>query len=150
MSAPTEALGLVPNYDRRPRERFDIRPHGTEARATRHRRRGEKPCPACLRAENAAHAYRRAAAAAVAGSTTNRAACQAADPGLFFPDLGDAAAEAKAIAICAGCPARAACYAGAVERGERWGIWGGSNFETVRPPVDNAGDHRPEGRPSAP
>ena len=46
MSAPTEALGLVPNYDRRPHERFDIRPHGTEARAMRHRRRGEKPCPA--------------------------------------------------------------------------------------------------------
>jgi hypothetical protein len=60
VSAPTEALGLVPNWDRRPGERADIRPHGTEARAMRHRRRGEKPCPACLAAENAAHAYRRA------------------------------------------------------------------------------------------
>jgi hypothetical protein len=67
MSAPTEALGLVPNWDRRPRERFDIRPHGTEARSRRHRRHGEKPCPACLAADNAAHAYRRAAAAAVTG-----------------------------------------------------------------------------------
>ena len=58
MSAPTEARGLVPNDAWRPRERFDIRPHGTEARAQRHRRRGGKPCPACLAAENAAHLYR--------------------------------------------------------------------------------------------
>jgi hypothetical protein len=58
MSAPTEALGLVPNYDRRPGEWFDIRPHGTEARAMRHRRRGEKPCSACLAAEHSAHAWR--------------------------------------------------------------------------------------------
>jgi len=29
MSAATEALGLIPNYDRRPGERYDIRPHGT-------------------------------------------------------------------------------------------------------------------------
>jgi hypothetical protein len=60
VSAPTEAFGRVPNLDRRPGEWSDIRPHGTEARAMRHRRRGEKPCPACLTAENAAHAYRRA------------------------------------------------------------------------------------------
>jgi hypothetical protein len=64
VSAPTEAPGLVPNYDRRPRQRFDIRPHGTEARAQRHRRRGEKPCRACLAAETAANAYRAALRAA--------------------------------------------------------------------------------------
>jgi WhiB family transcriptional regulator, redox-sensing transcriptional regulator len=57
------------------------------------------------------------------------AACRAADPALFFPDPGDTCAEAQAVAICAGCPARAACYAGAVQRGERFGIWGGVNFE---------------------
>lgn len=59
MSAPTEALGLVPNIARRPGEWSDIRPHGTEARAMRHRRHGERPCPDCLTAENAAHTYRR-------------------------------------------------------------------------------------------
>ena len=64
MSVATELPRLVPNDDWRPRERFDIRPHGTEARARRHRRRGEKPCPACLAAENAAHAYRAAQRAA--------------------------------------------------------------------------------------
>ena len=64
MSAPTEVLGLVPNYGRGPRQRFDIRPHGTEAHAQRHRRRGERPCPACLAAETAANAYRVALRAA--------------------------------------------------------------------------------------
>ena len=60
MSAPTEVGGLVPNWDRGPGERHDIRPHGTEARAKRERRQGSKPCPACLQAENAARAYRAA------------------------------------------------------------------------------------------
>jgi len=60
VSAPTEAPGLVPNDDWQPRQRFDIRPHGTEAHAQRHRRRGERPCPACLAAETAANAYRAA------------------------------------------------------------------------------------------
>ena len=64
MSAPTEVAALVPNDDRGPRERFDIRPHGTEARARRHRRYGEKPCTACLAADNAAHAWRAALRAA--------------------------------------------------------------------------------------
>jgi hypothetical protein len=58
VTAPTEAAGRVPNYDCRPREWFDLRPHGTEARARRERRHGQKPCPACLTAENSAHAYR--------------------------------------------------------------------------------------------
>jgi hypothetical protein len=58
MSAPTELAVLVPNDDWGPRQRYDIRPHGTEARAQRERRYGRKPCPACLAAENAAHLYR--------------------------------------------------------------------------------------------
>jgi WhiB family redox-sensing transcriptional regulator len=61
------------------------------------------------------------------------AACTAADPALFFPETGDAAAEARAVAICAACPVRAACYEMAEQNGERSGIWGGINFET-RPP----------------
>lgn len=59
MSAPTEAVGLVPNWNRRPGERSDVRPHGTEACARRERRHGRKPCPACLAAEGRAHTYRR-------------------------------------------------------------------------------------------
>ena len=60
MSVATELPGLVPNDDWQPRQRFDIRPHGTEARARRHWRKGEKPCEACRVAENRAHAWRAA------------------------------------------------------------------------------------------
>jgi hypothetical protein len=60
VSAPTEAIGLIPNWDRRPGERYDVRPHGTEACAPRERRHGARPCLPCLTAENRAHAYRAA------------------------------------------------------------------------------------------
>jgi len=60
------------------------------------------------------------------------AACAGADPALFFPGPGDAETEARAVAFCAGCPVRAACYERAVQYGERWGIWGGVNFATSR------------------
>lgn len=60
MTSQAETAGRVPNLDRRPGEWFDIRPHGTEARARREHRKGGKPCPACLTAENAAHARRAA------------------------------------------------------------------------------------------
>ena len=53
------------------------------------------------------------------------------DPALFFPEPGDTATEAQALAVCAACPVRARCYAQAVENAERWGIWGGVNFETA-------------------
>jgi hypothetical protein len=62
----TETVGLVPNHDRGPRQRFDVRPHGTEAHAQRERREGRRPCPSCLAAENAAHAARSAARRAAA------------------------------------------------------------------------------------
>ena len=64
MSAPTEVAALVPNDDWQPRQRFDLRPHGTEARARRERRHGRKPCPSCLAAENRAHVWRAAQRAA--------------------------------------------------------------------------------------
>lgn len=42
----------------------------------------------------------------------------------------DASIEAteRARAICRGCPVRAACYEGAVERREHHGVWGGVRF----------------------
>jgi len=54
-------------------------------------------------------------------------ACQHAAPELFF----SAAPEdiAAAIAICRGCPGRLPCLAGAVERGEVFGVWGGVDFD---------------------
>ena len=61
MTAPPDAVGQVPNWDRGPGEWYDVRPHGTEACARRERRRhGRKPYDLCLLAENRAHAYRAA------------------------------------------------------------------------------------------
>lgn len=36
----------------------DVPPHGTEARAQRHRRQKQSPCPACLKAERVARRLR--------------------------------------------------------------------------------------------
>ena len=38
MTAPTDAAGRVPNWDRGPGEWYDVRPHGTEACARREAR----------------------------------------------------------------------------------------------------------------
>ena len=57
------------------------------------------------------------------------AACRTADPDLFFGPDGELAAERqareeKAKAVCAGCPARAGCYAAAIANGETLGDLG--------------------------
>ncbi len=79
------------------------------------------------------------------------AACRGADPDLFFPAPGDAETEAAAVTICAGCPVRAACYARAVQNGERYGVWGGINLEQApRPRAAAAGECQPAEGPSRP
>jgi len=45
------------------------------------------------------------------------------DPELFFAELPQDVEQAKA--LCRGCRARLACLAGALERKEPWGVWGG-------------------------
>ena len=45
------------------------------------------------------------------------------DPELFFAESPQDVEQAKA--LCRGCRARLACLAGAVERREPWGVWGG-------------------------
>ena len=45
---------------------------------------------------------------------------------LFFSEQLDDIARAKA--ICATCAVREPCLAGAVERREPWGVWGGQLF----------------------
>jgi WhiB family transcriptional regulator, redox-sensing transcriptional regulator len=45
------------------------------------------------------------------------------DPELFFAESPQDVEQAKA--MCRGCGARIACLAGALERGEPWGVWGG-------------------------
>jgi Transcription factor WhiB len=73
-----------------------------------------------------------------------KGACVGADPELFFPEPGDAETEARAAAICARCPAQAACYERAVQNGERWGIWGGVNFATAATAVTGNAASREE------
>lgn len=51
--------------------------------------------------------------------------CTRENPELFFPEFLAAADVAKARAVCAPCPVRRACLAGALARAEPHGIWGG-------------------------
>jgi len=67
--------------------------------------------------------------------------CRKFDPDLWF---SDAPAELElAKSLCGECPVRVECLAGAVERQEPWGVWGGEIFErgAVVP------RKRPRGRP---
>jgi WhiB family redox-sensing transcriptional regulator len=45
------------------------------------------------------------------------------EPELFFAESPQDVEQAKA--MCRGCRARIACLAGALERREPWGVWGG-------------------------
>ena len=45
------------------------------------------------------------------------------DPELFFAESPQDVDRAKA--MCRGCRARIACLAGALDRSEPWGVWGG-------------------------
>lgn len=61
------------------------------------------------------------------------AACRGPDTSLFFPPLqferkeDREHREARAKAICAGCPVRRPCLDYALRAGEPHGIWGGLN-----------------------
>jgi WhiB family transcriptional regulator, redox-sensing transcriptional regulator len=63
------------------------------------------------------------------------------DPELFFAESPDDVELAKS--LCQGCAARIACLAGALERREPWGVWGGELF--LRGEV--VPYKRPRGRP---
>ena len=67
--------------------------------------------------------------------------CRRENPELWFAENPADLELAKA--FCADCPLRAACLAGAVERREPWGVWGGEIFE--RGSV--IARKRPRGRP---
>jgi WhiB family redox-sensing transcriptional regulator len=68
-------------------------------------------------------------------------ACRRFDPDLWFSDSPAELELAKS--MCGDCPVRVECLAGAVERAEPWGVWGGEIFErgAVVP------RKRPRGRP---
>lgn len=67
--------------------------------------------------------------------------CRTEDPELFFAESPQRVELAKV--ICTACPLRAECLAGALERREPWGVWGGELFlhGVVLP------RKRPRGRP---
>jgi WhiB family redox-sensing transcriptional regulator len=49
-----------------------------------------------------------------------------AEPDLYFAESPSDVELAKA--LCRDCPVRAECLAGALERREPWGVWGGELF----------------------
>ncbi|HEY2044260.1 MAG TPA: WhiB family transcriptional regulator [Jatrophihabitans sp.] len=67
--------------------------------------------------------------------------CRALDADLWFAESPAELERAKA--YCADCPARTGCLAGALDRREPWGVWGGEIFSqgTV------IARKRPRGRP---
>jgi WhiB family transcriptional regulator, redox-sensing transcriptional regulator len=67
--------------------------------------------------------------------------CRENDPELFFAELPADVEYAKT--LCHTCPVRLSCLAGALERHEPWGVWGGEWFvQGVAVPRK-----RPRGRP---
>ncbi|MGB9378944.1 MAG: WhiB family transcriptional regulator [Mycobacteriales bacterium] len=67
--------------------------------------------------------------------------CRREDPELWFAETPADLELAKS--YCLGCPLRAACLAGALERREPWGVWGGELFERG----EVIARKRPRGRP---
>ena len=55
-----------------------------------------------------------------------RLPCRQESPELFFAETPQDVEIAKA--LCQSCPVRAECLAGALERREPWGVWGGQLF----------------------
>ncbi len=67
--------------------------------------------------------------------------CRSYDPEVFFAESPADVEYAKS--LCQTCPLRAACLAGAKDRREPWGVWGGELF--VQGVV--VARKRPRGRP---
>lgn len=67
--------------------------------------------------------------------------CRTHDAELFFAESPADVETAKS--LCQACPLQTACLAGALERREPWGVWGGELF------VDGVvvARKRPRGRP---
>jgi hypothetical protein len=76
------------------------------------------------------------------------APCASADPDAWYPEFGEKANDAKA--ICRSCPYKTPCLLEALQRGERYGVWGGLNLSTLatrRNAWRQVGGHAKNGRP---
>ena len=85
----------------------------------------------------AAQSERREFALLVAGLLP----CRNNDPELWFAE--QTAAVEKAKAMCRECPLMAGCLAGAIERAEPWGVWGGEVFVDGQVVATKRGRGRP-------
>ena len=57
------------------------------------------------------------------GAWQDKARCAETDPEAFFPEKGGSTREAKK--VCRSCEVRPECLQYALDRDERFGIWGG-------------------------
>jgi len=63
----------------------------------------------------------------ISGHSPDDLPCQVNDAELWFAERPDLLERAKS--YCAPCVARRACLAGAIDRNEPWGVWGGEIFQ---------------------
>lgn len=75
------------------------------------------------------------------GSDTDRLPCRQVDPEVFFAERPADVEYAKS--LCQKCPIQQSCLAGALQRAEPWGVWGGQLFASG----DVVAQKRPRGRP---
>ncbi len=74
-------------------------------------------------------------------SGTEEIPCRESDPEIWFAERPEDVEFAKA--LCRTCPVREACLAGALDRREPWGVWGGELLVMG----DIVARKRPRGRP---
>lgn len=67
--------------------------------------------------------------------------CRTRDADLWFAERPTDIAAAKA--LCGGCPVQQECLAGALERREPWGVWGGELLVSGRIVTFKRGRGRP-------
>lgn len=71
--------------------------------------------------------------------------CRSGDPELWFAEQSAQVDQAKR--LCLGCPVRAGCLEGALERAEPWGVWGGEVFVAGQVVASKRGRGRPRKTP---
>ena len=73
--------------------------------------------------------------------------CRTSDPELWFAEQSAQVEQAKA--LCRECPLQQGCLAGAIERAEPWGVWGGEVFVAGQVVASKRGRGRPRKDASA-
>ena len=73
--------------------------------------------------------------------------CSEYDPELWFAERPEQVEFAKT--LCGTCPLRIECLAGALERGEPWGVWGGQLIVDGAVVAYKRGRGRPRKQPVA-